>query len=544
MLYTNSHTRQNRTVMALISHLAALLLCVAFSGASWAELSFHLVSTDPLVPYAVKDGYKGNLMLEAKNLSDQSTPSLLKVSDFGKGGPADMSVSVSLPTDAGGGGGSNHFWYIELSFTKLPENETLLTRYLTIALNGKPYNLPYKIQTQKTSAKPAFSWELNAPPQEWLAENDTTAFSVKTGPVPATKVRVVHSTLQDEKTKRLISPADLVLCLKPDNCDANTTLVNLPARHLQPVFLRLVNQPSPGSYKGTVKIGADETDLAVPLDLKVYVSSLSSQVFGILLIILGTFTAWLVNVYVASQRAQLEAMRPARMLAEDLEALEKRRHEFVTLTSFPLNKIQNAIKNLQGKLKKKFLQGKNYLPTQLTTAWPNKERYEAHLKDIGNQAASLTLIIENGIEEFQKVWSAYDSNKDLAERTLKALDDLAKQLDDDFETIRTKVKEAISGFIGVVVNAAESSATELTPQKIDINLTKLDYLTWFLWWFVAIVVGWAALILNDPGFGTTLDLVKAFLWGIGAHVAGTSLQSLTPGTIMTSFNVSFPSTKK
>lgn len=539
--------------MALIRHLAALLLWVAFSGTSWAdpELSFNLFSTDPLVPYAVKDGYKGSLMLEAKNLPGQSNLSP-DVSDIGIGGPADMSVSVNAPVDAGEHDKS-HFWVIELSFTKLPENETLLTRYLKITLNKKNYyHLPYKIQTQKASAKSAFSWELNAPPQEWLAENDTTAFSVKTGKVAATNIRVVHSTLQDEETKRLISPADLVLCLTPDKktnkCVAvDNAPVVLKADHLQPVFLSLVKQPPPGSYKGTISIGADETDLAKSLQLNIHVSSVYWQWIGIGLIAFGLFVAWVVNVFVGSQRAQLEAMRPALMLVEDLDALEKRRHEFVTLTSFPLNEIQKAIKDLQGKLTKKFLRGD--LPTPLTTAWPNKEKYEAHLKDIGNRAASLTLIIEEGVEKFQKEWATYDSNKKAskkvsAEQTLKTLDGFAIQLDENFETIRTKVKNAILEFKGHIGTMDAASPSEPTVQKIDINLLRLDYLTWFLWWVVSIVVGFAVLILNDPGFGTTLDLVKAFLWGIGAHVAGASLQSLTPGTVMTSFNVSFPGAKK
>jgi len=161
---------------------------------------------------------------------------------------------------------------------------------------------------------------------------------------------------------------------------------------------------------------------------------------------------------------------------------------------------------------------------------------------MGNRVASLSLIME-GVEYFRMGWEGYNSDirKELKTTGLEGL--IAEAIG---------LKSAVNLDKPMAARKAlpnggeepEWSPSELTSQRIDINLSRLDFLTWILWWLVAIVVGWAVLILNDPGFGTTLDLVKAFLWGLGAHVAGASLQSLTPSTIMTSFNVAFPSAKK
>ena len=180
---------------------------------------------------------------------------------------------------------------------------------------------------------------------------------------------------------------------------------------------------------------------------------------------------------------------------------------------------------------------------------------------MGNRVASLSLIME-GVEYFRMGWEGYNSDirKELKTTGLEGLIaeaiglKSAVNLDELPQNIRNVVQKSIKTFKDKPMAARKAlpnggeepewSPSELTSQRIDINLSRLDFLTWILWWLVAIVVGWAVLILNDPGFGTTLDLVKAFLWGLGAHVAGASLQSLTPSTIMTSFNVAFPSAKK
>lgn len=546
-----------RITTALIVRLAALLLCFAFSRAFGSDVktSLQFVS-DTIVPYAVQDAHKGSLLLEAKDLPDQSNLSP-EVRDLGRGGPADMSVDVSQPTYVGSRDGSQ-FWVIELSFTKLPENEITLTRYLTITLNKTLFVLPYKI---KTPPSPVFSWELNGPPKEWLAEDEMTAFSVKTGPVPAKRVRVVHSTLQDEETKRLISPADLVLCLTPDKdkcVPANNASVELPKGHLQPVFLRLVKQPPPGSYKGTISIGAAETDLAKPLELNVYVSSCLRKWTGMGAIVVGIVIAWLVNVYVATEKARLEAMRPAIKLAEDLRDLERRRQAFQDKTTIAMAATKRTIEKWLDQLTLDFLDKENYLPRYLRSGFQNKEKYEKHLIDTGDRAASLALIMD-GIEYFRERWDSYTQAQTLLAEmtTLAKLDGFAEELKfedkpgDFLRSIGTKVQDEIEKFKNDPSQRKEFGGTsspwsvsKLTLQSIDVTLLRLNLIVWLLWALVTALAGWAVLIQPDPGFGTGLDLLKSFLWGLGVLAAGQGLQQLTPNTVMTSFSLSYPSGKK
>jgi hypothetical protein len=63
---------------------------------------------------------------------------------------------------------------------------------------------------------------------------------------------------------------------------------------------------------------------------------------------------------------------------------------------------------------------------------------------------------------------------------------------------------------------------------------------WVAWAVVTLVAGVAALVGTNPGFGTWLDFVKCFFWGLGAQIVGDRLQDAKPSQVAASLGVTLP----
>jgi len=64
---------------------------------------------------------------------------------------------------------------------------------------------------------------------------------------------------------------------------------------------------------------------------------------------------------------------------------------------------------------------------------------------------------------------------------------------------------------------------------------------WAIWAAITTVTGAGTLVFSNIAFGTPLDFVKAFLWGVGVQVAGQQLQQLLPANVSTALGITLPS---
>ena len=79
-----------------------------------------------------------------------------------------------------------------------------------------------------------------------------------------------------------------------------------------------------------------------------------------------------------------------------------------------------------------------------------------------------------------------------------------------------------------------------TASDLAVELENLRGDVWLVWAAVTLALGFTVLILSNPGFGTGLDLMKSFFWGLGVQVAGQQLQQLTPGKVASRFSLPVP----
>jgi hypothetical protein len=85
--------------------------------------------------------------------------------------------------------------------------------------------------------------------------------------------------------------------------------------------------------------------------------------------------------------------------------------------------------------------------------------------------------------------------------------------------------------------------TQAGTQNISWQIGQIYARGWWIWGVLTFIGGVAVLILNNPGFGTVLDLIFSFFWGFGLPTTIEKLQQLGPSGIATDIgNTPFKST--
>src|ERR1700761_7509971 len=143
------------------------------------------------------------------------------------------------------------------------------------------------------------------------------------------------------------------------------------------------------------------------------------------------------------------------------------------------------------------------------------------------------------------MWPTLDPQS--ASEALQSLDALAEHActSTTMQTDANTIFHGITRKDQTLVGHLEASDLQLrqgdehtpTTHEILFELEYVSFLGWLLWAVLTFVLGYAALILNHHGFGTTQDLFKCFLWGIGIQAAGQGLQALNPTSAATSFSL-------
>jgi hypothetical protein len=73
-------------------------------------------------------------------------------------------------------------------------------------------------------------------------------------------------------------------------------------------------------------------------------------------------------------------------------------------------------------------------------------------------------------------------------------------------------------------------------QQVKKRIVRTNLLGWGVLGLITTCAGIYILVLQNPGFGTCLDLGACLLWGLGLPT-GTALAGVTVGSVATTFNI-------
>ena len=311
----------------------------------------------------------------------------------------------------------------------------------------------------------------------------------------------------------------------------------------------------PGQFEGVLQLYADGAAAAQSLPLTVYVTNKKRRVGGFLLILSGIAVAWYVSVFFKVRAARIAGLLPAARLREAVDALASRIDAATKATEVTFDTIGAAIKALKDELSDTTITLEGFVPGPIPSPFgssgPNRQDYKAYLDARAGRIARLTLIERSGIACIIGHWGSIAGREDDVRPFLHDLDAVATQT--DAAQVKARVDATIQTFNQVleevrtsrsaVQSTSDQIATQaesLSTEALAVELTSISVIVWLIWAVVTAVTGWGALILSNPGFGTSMDLLQCLLWGLGVQVAGQQLQQLSPATVASSFRILLP----
>jgi hypothetical protein len=277
--------------------------------------TFSLTDSDLTIDSPSGEG-RGSLLLKADGLDAAGFGEPLgPISDLQSPLPPLLTIDIK-PHEAPRADDSRR-WVLIVDVKGMPRNATQ-KRYLSVSFAGKDYTVPYTLTNKSTAT---FAWSIKGPPGELsLSAGESIGVGIAIQGVPATHVRVMQAALIEQSRKTLLGDG-IVLCSPLTNsCDGSG--VDLDANSSNRLWLKTdPARPIVGKYVGSVTIGADQKPDGETLNLTIYGTTLCRQLLGVLAILIGVVCAWITTTWIQSRLNRAQALLPARLLAERVEAL-------------------------------------------------------------------------------------------------------------------------------------------------------------------------------------------------------------------------------
>ena len=377
--------------------------------------------------------------------------------------------------------------------------------------------------------------------------------------MPLRGLTVCRAALVDANTGNQLPPTSLSLFLAGPDLKANPQ-VNGQYLTLAAPSSKVHVYVSPsfdvdGVFTGTVELCAANKPTVAKLSVTVNSSSTCQRFLGAFLILVGIAVYLLVTVFLKQRSRRLTALLPASRLVAALKDLQTSAAAVSNFAGVGLTVLlgdareEHSLQNLISQLSVEVLDGAGFLPARLLSnpfsqADPSAD-YQQYLLGISTQELNDATIVGDGLKRVQSMWSMLDAED--AGKALQALDQLATranttdpmrpQVDAIVTSIKARHEDVRRHLIEAHLDYRIGGQHSPTVQQILFELDYVSSVGWIIWALLTFVFGYAALILNHHGFGTSQDLLKCFIWGLGIQAAGQGLQSLNPSSAATTFSL-------
>jgi len=541
----------------------ALVVAVVVGGASYASYAadaFSLGDDTLRVPAGMKPAVRKDVLIKGQNLSDCDGSKNVSAQDLFVEGPPDLSVAFenirSVASTGNSSAGNTRLWLADAKINNLLDDSSVRRRVLlTCGSSSNTYDYTVTNRTEGT-----FSWSIK-PAVSKLALADTRQISlmVSVGDIGATNVVLAQSTLQDENTLTVLGLSKLQLC-RSDATSCQSQPFSLPRRASgQPVVLSVSPDfARPGIFKGTIFVAVDQKTDPESFELTVYSSRLRWKVLGGLCIFVGVLIWWLVSVFARQRAARDQALLPLAALSDSIDRLLADLNGAEQQAGQTMGSIRTRLQTIRADLDPSSPGLINVIPGSFPS-FPDggdNAAYQQYVSVRAQQVGAISVLLQQGVTAvLANQPTAIAAGRQAAiTSALQSLNTAALQVNtpDDAkaavqEALRTLVATlaapaggqldavAMAAHVGMVKGASLPSSTELR-----LSLNRIGSMVWIIWAMVTLVAGIAALILTNPGFGTPIDYVKCFFWGLSIQAGGQQLQQLTPGSVGTDFKISVP----
>ena len=450
------------------------------------------------------------------------------------------SVSVRFPGDKIarlGGSGKVCYWRVSASVEGLTV-DTKEDRWLTLEYGEKRAVQKYELTNRPEGE---LKWSLAATPKEIIHGGGTTAVGlvVTVSGKRSLEPEIAGSSLQDKETRKTIDKSLLTLSSPVPVVEGGSS---------KTLELKISTPPAHGTYEGEVSMLARGSNQIQKVPLTVHSSSFGATLLGFGLILVGIILSMLLSVFMPYRSKRLSALEAATRLHEHLELAARKLTEASDKTQVIFPNLNHEIDDLKKELEKgKMLPRLPPRIPALGVAADSATTLKAFLESSSQQVRSIQIIVERGVASVFGLWPNHTGpNERAAMKTaFTDLDSLytnsltPEQAVAQLKTILGKLDSALTS-LAALAGPLGGPQPPPTARELGVQIETLNRWMWSLWLLITLAAGWAVLILPDAGFGTPHDLWRSFLWGLGVFSVGNALETLTPGSIRSAFNIKIP----
>ena len=305
-----------------------------------------------------------------------------------------------------------------------------------------------------------------------------------------------------------------------------------------------------GKYTGSVSFAIDERPELQSLQVTLNATSNGRKFFGALLLAGGLLLSWWMTARARPIVARLQAEKPVIAVRQALARFRKDLAAVPPVPSISYPKLTGRVAKLETLISDEWLDADSLLPSRTLlsfgTATDSSAKLQTRLAEVSAGLLAMSSVLNNGILKIAVEWTNAPAwKKTNAATALPALDHLGA-------TAKTEA-EAQAGIAPILAAYQHDPSTQqllaklphppvepITVQAIDFQIEHYSNAGWWIWGVVSVVVGYAIMIVPNSGFGTPMDLILCFLWGIGIPTASAKLQELTPSGVSSNIGIAFP----
>ncbi len=386
--------------------------------------------------------------------------------------------------------------------------------------------------------------------------------SVTVGPVPATGLRLMPTTLSEQSRFRPLAP--LKLC-ESETGDCSTPPTIDPGK-TKSLWLRFDDaHPSPGKYSGSIVIASNEKPQGDSTAMTIYATNPVALGLGVLAIVVGVAAGWFITVFAHLRFNRDQLLLPARLLADrtgHLLELVRRGN-----AQAPASDLERRLLALLDLLRPAALEQAGLIPSAVPAPWSNPAAQsgasQAFYQKVSDLLSDCMLIVTEGL---QPIWSAMPADPaqpptpDITRKAVAQLEALLAQVDcsavlavssatvpgvaavaQQVATVVTTWQQAFAQASAARMLTAGSRADEASsPHQISLEIRKISMATWLAVLMLSVVAGSYQLIYQNLGFGIGGDYFICFFWGLGLPIGAGQLLQMNGGSVASALQVQLP----
>jgi hypothetical protein len=443
--------------------------------------------------------------------------------------------------------GTQRRWILPFTVFSMPAGMTL-TRYVSFKIDGAEWALAYKLVSP--AAVPT-SWTVKpvSTSARSLLKNDQKSglpiIVAVTGNQPIKDVQVATDPLEKD-LKHPMSKGGWRLCKTPTGHACEPVTLPGAGMHKLWVLPAVENELQEGKYEVVLTVASADKPAGESVSLTVNVSSYAMQLAGLVALACGCILAIYTTSFLRTRLQRDEMLEPAVRLREAhdklLQALD------LADAGGAASNVRALLGKVNGDLQDGALEGVG-LPKRFPALWTrptDASRLDSFKRHVEAQAACLDAadaLVSSGIMALFSAWKSDGgtiAKQPALTNAITKIDALAISPLPTPSALLPLIAREVGAFNTVLGGGAggggAAAGQPRTLQELRMSVFRTTIAAWAILLLVTVLVGTYSLILLNPGFGTCLDLVACFLWGMGLPT-GAALAGATTATVATSLNV-------